>query len=457
MNRTRSVGAIFFLIASIFPITLVFSQSEIVMHVLPQDELTDGMSLEGPKVMWKAKIDKTLSEGVSGEIVTHAGVVYVPLRGKGPGLKTGYVCAISADTGAVKWVRNIGSVGTGLVYDAGAILCGTHDGKMHALDALSGESMWQKKTQNWHNASIKTRVASDEERIYFGYDDGFFYALDRMTGEQRWDYPTKGIIYAEPILFEDKIFFGSSAGEFTCLIKETGEEVWSSSVADGIFFLNILIEDGRVVSVWCKDDKSQERVETEALHYTAFDLASGDITWSSLIDSREAASWPISADGLIFQTSGTHLTARNFSDGEEAWSVVSENIFFPSVEIIDDMIVAANGAEFNYAGTGSSFVYAFDYSTGDIRWQHELPNGITRGLRPSSGVLSATSSEVDAAGQKRDYLIFLDAVTGDEYGRVFLKTGEHIRDYSATHDGTYYVSVEDEESNAYIYKITYEV
>jgi outer membrane protein assembly factor BamB len=445
--------SVFLLIGLLQPVAPAFSQAEKVIQVMPQETLVDGMTVEGPQVLWKSMIDNTLSEGISGELLAHDNVVYVPLKGKGAGLNNGYMCAISAETGAIQWVRNVGSVSTGIVYDDGMIYCGTRDGNMQALEALTGEELWQKKTGNWQKASIKTQMVSDGGLIFFGYDDGRLYAVDRATGNERWHYSTEGILYAQPVLFDDKIFFGSSSGEFACLIKETGEEVWSAKIEDDIFFLNILMEEDRAVAVWCKEQERQERSERERVNYTAFDLINGEIAWSATVDSPETASWPVSAFGSIFQTEGAHLRAISFKDGNELWRATSENVFFPALEIIDSAIFAANGAEFNYKGTGTSFVYSFDCVTGELRWRYEVAHGLTRGIRPTNGFLSATSYEIDAEGNKRAYLFFLDTETGDEHGRIVLKKGEHIKDYSLAPDGTYYVSAADEDNNEYIYKI----
>ncbi len=68
----------------------------------------------------------------------------------------------------------------------------------------------------------------------FGSHDHRLYALDARTGEEYWDYTTGGIIDSSPTVAEGIVYIGSQDHTFYALSAQAGEKLWSYITAGGI-------------------------------------------------------------------------------------------------------------------------------------------------------------------------------------------------------------------------------
>jgi len=95
----------------------------------------------------------------------------------------------------------------------GVVYAGGHDGWIYAIDASTGEKIWDHKTGD----HVMTTPTYHKGTVYAGSMDGFFRALKAEDGTLRWQ--TKfgartwnGLRYsgmrATPVFFDGKIFLG---------------------------------------------------------------------------------------------------------------------------------------------------------------------------------------------------------------------------------------------------------
>ena len=121
-----------------------------------------GESVEPPlEVLWKYKTGAGYSSpAVSG------GMVYV-------GSNDGYVYALDASSGSLKWKYKTGdSVASSPAVSGGVVYVGSHDGYVYALDASSGNLKWKYKTGGGGSSPAVSGGV-----VYVGSHWDYFYAF----------------------------------------------------------------------------------------------------------------------------------------------------------------------------------------------------------------------------------------------------------------------------------------
>ena len=74
------------------------------------------------------------------------------------------------------------------------VLIGSYDSYLYALNAKTGEIIWEFKTDD----DVISNVAVEQGIVYFGSDDGFLYAVDVISGQQIWKFETGKKVFSSP-------------------------------------------------------------------------------------------------------------------------------------------------------------------------------------------------------------------------------------------------------------------
>jgi outer membrane protein assembly factor BamB len=120
----------------------------------------------------------------------------------------------SAESGAK--IESYPSVDDGFspaLVQQGVVYVGGHDGRIYAIDALSGRKVWEFRTRD----HVMPAPTLHDGLLFVGSMDGFFYALDAKTGDVVWKYEsgykiwngTKyGGVRATPVITGGLVVFG---------------------------------------------------------------------------------------------------------------------------------------------------------------------------------------------------------------------------------------------------------
>jgi outer membrane protein assembly factor BamB len=146
----------------------------------------------------------------------------------------GYVYAIEAATGRLKWKFKTGDVvhASPAIAD-GTLYIGSWDSYFYALDATTGKEKWRFKTgedpETHNQVGIQSSAAVLDGTVYFGCRDSNFYALNAATGEKRWVFNNKGSwVIGSPAVNGGKVYFATSdSGLFYALDAKTGARIFS--------------------------------------------------------------------------------------------------------------------------------------------------------------------------------------------------------------------------------------
>jgi outer membrane protein assembly factor BamB len=148
----------------------------------------------------------------------------------------GYVYALDADSGALRWKFRTGNVvhaSPAIANDT--IYIGSWDSFFYALDAKSGAVRWRFKTGEDPKISNQVGIQSSaviaDGLVYFGCRDSQLYALDASTGEKRWAFDNKGSwVISTPIVKDGVVYFATSdSGLFHAVDAKSGALRYSLS------------------------------------------------------------------------------------------------------------------------------------------------------------------------------------------------------------------------------------
>jgi outer membrane protein assembly factor BamB len=310
------------------------------------------------------------------------------------GSASGWFYALRASTGAVRWRRQLGSVACAPIVSGGALVIGTTDGVVLAVDpqtgvekwryqsrgpigqspvasgelivfsneadqvvaveAANGKFKWQYKSETPEEYTLRGHagVAIDGELVYTGFSNGTLVALRKDTGSVAWSTSLKGDadrfmdVDATPLVLDEQVYASSSSGGVYALDKLTGLIRWRLPFFDGAQpsatgNVGGLATDGKHIYVSVAD-----------LGTYALDLA-GNVIWRvGAKDGGEPAAPVVWGDLLVFSLAhdGMYLADRRTGQTLE--------YFDPGDGVSAQPVITGDGRLFVMSNHG--ILYAFD-------------------------------------------------------------------------------------------------
>lgn len=141
----------------------------------------------------------------------------------------GYFYALDYKTGKLAWKFNTigdayfpkGEVANAAARYKNAIIFGSRDYNIYALDINSGTGLWNMKEKgSW----IVATPAILNDAIYFGTSDSHrFYCMDATNGDIKWTLPLNMRVYGTAATHGDKVFFGCFNGKLYGANQQSGK------------------------------------------------------------------------------------------------------------------------------------------------------------------------------------------------------------------------------------------
>ena len=272
--------------------------------------------------------------GIEWRVQTGGDVVSSPTVGTGVvyvGSGDGKLYALDAVTGARRWTYDTGSpVATSPALARGRVYFGMRNGVYAAADAASGRRVWSFRTGpdlplHWGHESGDHYVSSPVVvggTVIFGGGDGAVYALDAASGEVRWRAHTGGRVRSSPAVSGSRVVVGSLDGNVYCLSLKTGAERWRFATAGA-------------------------QLESAKFGY----------------DRRSVQSSPAIVNGVVFiGARDGFLYAIDLLTGKEKWHFDHKISWVNSSAAVEDGVVYT-------ASSDAAFVQAVDAATGVEKWR----------------------------------------------------------------------------------------
>ncbi|MDX1615355.1 MAG: PQQ-binding-like beta-propeller repeat protein [Candidatus Promineifilaceae bacterium] len=230
-----------------------------------------------------------------------------------------HVLALDAASGDLLWDFETGhSVWGQPIYQDGVVYVTSLDKQVHALDAADGREIWNQQL----GGAVSDRAALNSGLVYVGAFDGTLYALDRDSGEVQWTAEAERSIWAAPVYSDGTVFFVDAGGELRAVSAASGELRWSKSLGNFVVATPLVLGDTLFVATSGDPDVEEEAREGQLF---AFDTGDGEDKWPEPVTAAAPISTnPIEVSGGVLITTLTEdepLTLRLYDpeDGSLLW------------------------------------------------------------------------------------------------------------------------------------------
>jgi len=309
---------------------------------------------------------------VSGGGIVGSGVHY----GDGiifPGSFEPHQIALDAKTGEVLWDTETKSamLFSGSYYEGRFFRGGTHDNTLYCFNATTGKIIWT------FNADTVEGYFCVGPAVAYGMvfelnRDGYLYALDTETGEVVWKYKGPGplVFPGSPVVADGKIYATTgqamsysdeqSSSEFACLDAFTGKLIWTLPI------------------------EAFAPRESIAVAYGNLYLIPGDVTRSVDTESGEEYEtinqiWAIGTKPWpMFRCDPAHSASGQSGPINLSllWNFTTQGGVVSSPSI-------ANGRA--YFGSQDKYVYCLNARTGELLWKFQTNDRIKSSPAVSNG------------------------------------------------------------------------
>ncbi|HWU75824.1 MAG TPA: outer membrane protein assembly factor BamB [Rhodanobacter sp.] len=256
----------------------------------------------------------------------------------------------------------------------GVLYADSTDGKLVALDAVSGKKLWSKSssTHGWFGWGDKKRKdamyaggpAVSGDLLAVGTLDGHVYGVNAKDGSPRWEAELDTEVLTSPLIVDDQVMVRGGDGRIYALDAATGKRRWvydQGSVpllsvrgngpmlaANGVLFFGS--DDGKLIAL--RLDNGAKLWEQR--------LGSGE--GSTEIDRLDDVDGAIALDGRTLYAAGYHghLMAMDGPSGRPLWS--------HPFSTFDSLALSGNAI---YGVDDDSQVWSFDKSGGTDMWKND--------------------------------------------------------------------------------------
>jgi outer membrane protein assembly factor BamB len=308
------------------------------------------------------------------------------------GADDGKVYAIDGVTGVIRWAITVQSQGvdsTAAIGVDGTVYVGAGNSVV-ALYPSTGAEKWRFATTGDVESSP---TVGPDGTLYVGADDAKVYALNATTGALKWFFvfPDGSDTDSSPALGADgTVYIGSGEGTLYALDGQTGQLKWSFIAVGEISGAPALGADATVYF------SAVNSAEAATLTY-AIDGASGLQKWVKSLPSDSATSVALGTDGTVFvagvklpdvlgDTAGLRAVvwALDGETGQQKWERLleegSQGVSAPSLGADGTVYVHA---EKPTAAGGIGKLTAIDPLTGRVNW--EFATGGSSNSSPAIG------------------------------------------------------------------------
>ncbi|MDD4875905.1 MAG: PQQ-binding-like beta-propeller repeat protein [Dehalococcoidales bacterium] len=304
--------------------------------------------------------------------------------------------ALNAVTGDKLWEYNTGGwIESSAAVVNGVVYFGSNDGKLYALDAYSGEKFWDFETPY----PIMSSPAVADGVIYFGAGDFYVYAVDIEKGEKLWRFLAGGLINSSPVVANGILYIGSGSeycyaldaksGRLRLKFKTYHSVISSPAVNGGIVYFNtskgfLYAVDGNA-RTWPYEHQLKPfwiQLWGMGLPLPEPPMQSGFL-WVLNI-GRTSFSTPIIANDITYVGSDNKLVAVDVQQRKKIWEFEAEDVVRSSPALVDNVI---------YVGSEDGKLYAVDAVLGEKLWDITTEGKITASPAVVNGVVYISSHD----------------------------------------------------------------
>jgi outer membrane protein assembly factor BamB len=297
----------------------------------------------------------------------HDGTAYV-------GAQDGTLHAIDTHTQQARWVfQTGGALRVRPSIDAGTVYAQSDDGFLYAVDADSGKQRWRVQVNAApvtrlpfdHPKSLFDRFGSDVliagQRLYLGTHEGRVLALDAGDGHTLWTYATGDAVLAAPMLHQGRLFVGSFDHHVYAIDAADGSLIWKHDAQEAMVSTPAWAE-GKIV------------IGTRGYDLIALDAATGKPAWTQYLWFSWVESNAVVRDGVAYVGSSDAAAAYaiDVRDGARRWASDVQGWAWGQPVVTDTHVYVGTSSQIGYLAQHRGAMLALDRATGRVLWQYPV-------------------------------------------------------------------------------------
>lgn len=323
--------------------------------------------------------------------------------------------------------KDVGYFKLAPVYRNGIVYTATSDGHIEALNAKSGEGIWQNMLPS--GAASGPYVGS--AHIAIGGTDASVFLISKKNGDVLWHEPVANTVLAPPVIEKGRVIAKTIDGHVYAFDESTGQLLWTyhhqtpnlvlRAQSTPVVVNNMVIvgfADGRL------DGLSLDNGSVLWQRSIAYAQGSSDVDRMVDIDAT-----PIVRNDTIYAvTYQGYIVALSLNTGQFLWQ--------HTLSSYRNMVL---GRRYLYVTDTNSALWAFNPRTGTVVWRQKALHNrdLTAPVLTRNGL---------ALGDGLGYIHLLSSITGELRGRLSLardkinaRPADHGNDlYAQTEDGQLY-------------------
>ena len=229
---------------------------------------------------------------------------------------------LRGDDDANKAVYGTPAISNGIAYVGG------YNGTLYALDLEDGRDVWDKPVGD--GSPIVGGATVGEGLVVVGSSDGALYAFDATDGSPKWSFPTGNSIWATPIVADGKIIFGSMDHKVYALNLD-GQKLWEFATGGAVTAEPLVTDGGRVY------------VGSFSSDFFALDAETGSMIWKF----PDANNWYWSravtnGETLFVGSTDGNLYALDADSGRLRWIFPTNGSILGSPALVVDRVAVGS-------------------------------------------------------------------------------------------------------------------
>jgi outer membrane protein assembly factor BamB len=242
--------------------------------------------------------------------------VYVTIMERGHGVKAGRVLAIDALNGRTIWGKKLrGRSESSPLLWRDRLYIGTEDGSVTAFRTRDGAQRWRTSTEG----AVKGGVSMSGGKLFVGDYSGRVYALRRSDGKIQWvKRPSAGGLrlragqfYSTPAIAYGRLYIGSTDGSVYSLETSDGKTAWRFKTGKYVYGSPAVGSPGGLPTVFVGSYDGK---------FYALDARTGGKRWAVGLGGRITGSATLVGDTVWIASLGKHRTyALKAENGYVRW------------------------------------------------------------------------------------------------------------------------------------------
>ncbi len=208
--------------------------------------------------------------------------------------------------GRVAWRRPSAPVVGGVLLDGPRLYAADAEGRVHALDAATGDSVWTFRPDT--PATFRAAPVLTDAGVVVADSRGRVRLFDAATGAPRWAVALPGAVYATPAAGDGAVFVATTRGALAALDAATGATRWQFALPDTTVRLTAPALDGSALAIGATDGRVR-----------LFDARTGALVWETRLDGALTAPPLLTPAFVYVGTMMRQLVALRRADGGVAW------------------------------------------------------------------------------------------------------------------------------------------